>query len=426
VLEARTIWTLVVARSSIRALLAGLATLAALVAFAVPQVAGASSVGIVDHVYYTHSVAGETNSTPWKALNRRKARIAIPFDIAQRPNGDKWRAQFNYWLFGVVSSGAEPYVTFVADNPPNGGASPDTFNSGLADTPGSGHCIRLSDGDVRCHVPDRNTYSSAVAAFVKAYPQVKVIGAWNEPDYPYTGCGGCGTSTGRRYYMPDNVHYMYTANCPSAANASNCGPDLDAQSFAIVKWWMGAINHCGPPQCLTVAGEFYGGQPVHDTSAPNYGWFGSYEWWLRYWGLRPYIWAAHPYGDAARGDASATQEILSGGSGGSHYLGPNSCCYTTNELPGNPRSHLWDSAAGVPYGSTQASKLSSFISAVSYLNSSGGPSYSTGRVPRIYIYNWENCYVCGTDYGLVSPGSPDTPNNVVRRPAYFVVQAATP
>jgi hypothetical protein len=407
------------------------ATFTMLIGILAPRPAHASmSVGIVDSIYYTQNVGGETLSASWQGLDRKKARIAVPFDIAQRPSSDPWRVKFNYWLWGVVASGAEPYVTFMTDNPPNWGALSDTYNSQLADVPGSGHCIRLSTGDQRCHVPDIFTYAKAVEAFVRTYRGVKVIGAWNEPDYPYAGNGADPGDNGRRYYMPDttgpsapNPHYMYTANCPASPNPSNCGPELAADYWAVVKWEQAKENGCGPPQCLTVAGEFYGGAPVIDSSQSNYGYWGQYERWLTAAGLRPYIWATHPYGDSQGGSASQASLALNGWIGQSHFLGKYSGFYTTNELPGTPKSHLWLSAGGVPYTgneTTQANTLASWIVSANTLNGggSGSTADTVGRLPRLYVYNYENCDVCGIDWGLVSGSH--------RRKAYDIVKFMAP
>jgi hypothetical protein len=409
-----------------------IATAAVAVAIGIPtpgRAYGSMSVGIVDSLYYSKDVGAETTSpaSAWKGLGRKKARIAVPFDIAQRPDVDTWRKKFNLWLWGVVSSGAEPYVTFMTDNPPNWtpGLS-DTYNSQLADRPGSGHCIRLSTGDQRCHVPDANTFGQAVEAFVRAYPGVKVIGAWNEPDIPYAGNGAGDGDNSRRYYMPDTAgpsssdpHFMYTANCPSNHSVSNCGPELAARYWAIAKFEQAAVDHCGPPQCLTVAGEFYGKAPLISTkdsdedgsSHGNYGYWGEYEKYLAAADQRPYVWAIHPYGDSQAANATQASLSLNGWTGNGHFLGKNSGFYTTSELPNNPKSHLWLTAAGVPYTGnegTQANTLLYWITNSNALNGGGAGSTAdtVGRLPRLYVYNYENCSGCtgpsSKDWGLVS------------------------
>jgi hypothetical protein len=380
-----------------------------------PGRADAMSVGIVDSIYYTHDVGTEPNTQLWKDLGRTKARIAVPFDIAERPSGDIMRQRFDRWLWGVAASGAQPYVTFMPDNPHNFGGLSDTYQSELENVPGKGHCTLLSNKDQICYAPDLDTYATGVAAFVKAYPSVKTIGAWNEPDFPAPPSDG-GHS---RWNLTKDNNLLFYPKCPASPNPDNCGPDLAAHYWVIAKWEQAAINHCGPPQCLTVAGEFYGGAPVTDPNASSYGFWGAYEKYLNSLGQRPYVWATHPFGDSENGRASQASLALNGWTGGSHFLGPKSGFYSTNEMPGSPASHLWLSSGRVPYQGdefAQANILGKWLDASGKLNSGGAGSskYTVGRVPRAYVYNYENCYGCDNDWGITWQGKP--------RFAYYVIR----
>lgn len=404
-----------------RARLAALTLTCALTA-ALPPSAGAVSVGVVDHVYWTNDVAHMTTGANWTASKRKKARIAVPWDIALRPATDPTRADFQSWLDGLTLNGGEPYVTFVITR----GFDAWTTKATKA---GSGMCYTNAAGTVDCYTPDVASYTSAVRAFLTAFPQVKIIGAWNEPNYNGRDVPtGVPADSDLRYYTPDGAGLVARATCPSdpTPNATNCGPALVARYWQVLQSEMAKIPACGVvPRCLAVAGEFTG-TPPSTTGLISSGYWESYQWWLAHIAApRPYIWAAHPYGD--KPNFSMTKEAVTG-----KWLGPNSVWYTSTEAQFSGEvSHFWPSATGADFSfgaSTQAGLLQDYVDSptagvedVTSLNGSTG-----GRVPRVYVYNWQDKTAAGKDYGLLYP--PDAGGTLAgtRRPAFTTIAGMNP
>ncbi len=166
------------------------------------------AVGISD------SDAASFTHPAWDSLDVRRARAVAPYDVAQRPAGDGRRVMLDQWLAEARARGVEPYVTLARSN-----------------------LNRRPDGVYRA--PTAAQYEAGFRAFRATYPDVRLIGAWNEPNFAVSA-GGAVLPSGRAMANPD---------CP-IEDLDHCGPMLAAFYWRLVR------SICPMPTCVAVAGEF--------------------------------------------------------------------------------------------------------------------------------------------------------------------------
>lgn len=116
-----------------------------------PATAGAVVIGIGDNN------PGMFSDPRFAALHITTARYTLPWDIVTRRADRGDLAAFRTWLAGAQSAQVSPLVSFGAD-----------FTNPAAN-----------------YVPNLSQYKSAVKAFLRDFPQVKLYTAWNEPDFSY-------------------------------------------------------------------------------------------------------------------------------------------------------------------------------------------------------------------------------------------------
>jgi hypothetical protein len=150
-------------------------------------------------------------------INVRTARDIVQWDAAVLRNKSALNAAKS-WVRAAVADGVTPMISLTSD--PHG-----------------------------VHVPSLSQYTSAVKAFMRAVPQVKIYSPWDEPDW---------------VYLPLSHE-----------------PRLAAAFFNVM------VQNC--KGCTILAGEFY-----LPASAQLANYIRAYEAGLRY---RPQAWAFHNYYD---------------------------------------------------------------------------------------------------------------------------------
>lgn len=228
--------------------------------------------GQVDNVHkYADNSVPAVDSPYWAALDMDTVRFSPTWDIAYQGLTGKdatavsiERTCFNYWLGQLAAKGVSAEIAF----------KPDYCYMNPAGCPDSqrGHVV----------IPALRRYEAAVSAFVAAYPQVKIIAPWGEPDFQPSGSEpkfAIGHRGGANFGK---------ASCPPKPTVSNCGPMLAAQM------WVAVRHRC--PSCTVIAGDF-GGNPGHDQR-----YFSPYQKYLRDMNggrriYHPRVWGIHPYGD---------------------------------------------------------------------------------------------------------------------------------
>lgn len=174
----------------------------------------------------------------------RYARYVVAYDVMCDPQGGAY-AGFRAWLRDVEALGLTPVVAFWYG----------TFHGNA--------CARLPP--IPASAAAYNDAAGGVAAFLSAFPDVRIVEAWNEP---------------------------------------NDGPGPDVAAATSASFWLAARGDCTAAPCDTViAGDF--------TDAPNVA---SYE--RRYvaalGGVDPLDWGIHPY-DAVNEQQAATLSAFYGG-----------------------------------------------------------------------------------------------------------------
>jgi hypothetical protein len=229
------------------------------------------------------------HSSYWHALNVHTVRFSPPWDIAyhhdKTAQGNAELAVikdcFDAWLIGAKNAGATVEAAFKPDP---------SFKS--------------PDG-IFIGVPDIATYTAAIRAFVSEYStpastgtraRVTIIAPWGEPD-----TSGAGT---KRIFMPTDGHLFADPDCHGSDSVNTCGPILAAQM------WVAVYTACGAactlqgqrPGSGVIAGDFSGKGGLLGTEAGPGGngkipgtYLDVYRTHLD--GLRPVVWALHPYGD---------------------------------------------------------------------------------------------------------------------------------
>jgi hypothetical protein len=232
----------------------------------------------------------------WSNLNVIRARAVVAWDLAEQPPGNvlepRTRAYFEDWLAQVRRLGIEPFVVFARSR----------YHHRVDGDPSSGY-----------RAPTDAEFERAFRAFRATYPDVRLFGAWNEPNFDPEDPAGKIYTADRRNLLSDHV-------CETVSTDS-CGP------LAAAFFWRRAHAVC--PECTIVAGEF--------TSTPNDPYWTEYKRYLR--SHRPAVWSVHPWVDANR-----YQQL------GSHCQPGDLKCVTRTflaQLQGEwVNSHIWLTEVG--------------------------------------------------------------------------------
>jgi hypothetical protein len=202
----------------------------------------------------------------WAGLHASTVRFSPTWDITYpgltgqdaRDVGIE-RTCFRAWLSQLAAKGVSAEIAFKPDY---------CFRN-------SAGCPDKQQGNVV--IPTLAEYQAAIKDFLEAYPQVRIVAPWGEPDFqpvpsepPFRIGGAPGTNFG-------------SARCPKRASVANCGPMLAAAMWATV------ATQCST--CTVIAGDF-GGDGSHD-----YAYLKSYNHYLSRQGYQPTVWGIHPYGD---------------------------------------------------------------------------------------------------------------------------------
>ncbi len=199
-----------------------------------------------------------SRSVYWAPLNANRLRVIVPWDLAGRPAGDGRRQEFENWLKRVKELGGEPFVVFGTTE-----RSPSTDDvSARWSNVQTRCCASGSDPDGDLVAPSGAVYREAVKAFLQTWgpgtgtaarAEVRIIGAWNEPNVGQVFQSIPNGIQGRVFLAGANalMNEVQPA-CVSGATATNCGP------FGVAWFWVHAKNAmaevCG--NCTVVAGEF--------------------------------------------------------------------------------------------------------------------------------------------------------------------------
>jgi hypothetical protein len=275
---------------------------------AVPATADAVVIGIGDNN------PGMFSDPRFAALDITTARYTLPWDIVTRRADHDDLAAFRAWLSAAESANVKPLISFGAD-----------FTNPAAN-----------------FVPNVSQYKTAVKAFLKDFPQIKLYTAWNEPDFSY----------------------RTLARKPAlAANYFN----------ALYEMCRG---------CTVLAGDVYlptTGAATIDHSVALLGpWLKAYVKGLRH---RPAGWALHDYTEIRARNTSQLKTLMSLTSGP----------IWLDETGGVLRRGHWQyknqSAAA-------AAKDEQYLLSL---------SKRYHRIARIYHYEWQGNTSAGWDSGLIAP-----------------------
>ncbi|HEX2104060.1 MAG TPA: hypothetical protein VHF51_10445 [Solirubrobacteraceae bacterium] len=269
---------------------------------------------------------------------------------AGTPAGDR-RIEFDQWVTDAASVGVRPLVAFEASRDP---------------------AKRTSAGLPRA--PTVTEYSSAMTAFLRAYPTVRQLAPWNEPNFS------------------------------GSSNPLSGSPSLAASYYREL------VSVCARERagCTVAAGDFAG--------VPGDAYVGSYQAALG--SARPAVWAFHAHTDANRFQAGTDDSAPAT----RFFLGKLGGRWANSQLWIDEVGAYFRDANGKVWGDDSQRATTSFILGLSSLSS---------RISRIYYYNFSN--ECSTatrcavqDRGVVSPspwdGTPlgyDTAGRV--RPNYTVI-----
>ena len=330
------------------------ATLAALLALALAAPARATlRVGLADSDSATFS------DPAYAALRVHDVRAVVPYDVALTPAtagtpaGDR-RIEFDHWVDGARATGARPLVTFERS------LDPAAF-----------------DADGRPVRPSPARYAEAMRAFLAAYPTVRDLAPWNEPNF-----------------RDDTVNPFVRA--PAAA----------------ARLWR--TLHAACRGCRVAAGEFAGipGDSAYITA------------YRRALGrARPAIWSFHAHADANAFEAGTDRSAPA-------------TRFFLRALPGR----LWIDEAGA-YFRDAAGTVQGDIAQRDATSLLLGLARLSHRIERLYYYNLSNQCSTATrcavqDRGLVAPLPFDArPGDALdggydlagrTRPAYDVIRARRP
>ena len=296
------------------------------------------------------------------ALGISTARYKIPYTAAGNPIR---LADLKEWLATTEAQGLKPYVTIEACD------------------------VSLES----CPLLEAETYKKDVGELMTLFPQVKIWGAWNEPDRKPSGHGTGSTSS----------------EDPLAKDAPK------AAEFWEIAHALTEEHHCG--KCTVVAGEFQEASPTRQAYISNY--IGTFlcpvssskcarsKWPAAYRKHIPLVWGLHDYHDV---DFKVHQEDLKR--------------FTKAlEMKGTADARIWITEAGVEL-QTNKQAIKPIIempheqeeAARRFLGLATAP-----KIERVYYYDYEQPSPADLkrnphyfDSGLIT-------NTRIARPAYCVI-----
>ena len=279
-----------------------------------PATAGAVVIGIGDNSPAMFS------DPRFGALDITTARYTIPWDVVTRRADRGDLAAFRAWLAGAQEAHVSPLISFGAD-----------FTNPAAN-----------------YVPTVSQYKSAVKAFLKDFPQVKLYTAWNEPDFSYR---------------------TLARNPSLAANYFN----------SLYEMCRG---------CTVLAGDVYlptTGAATIDHSVATLGpWLKAYVKGLHH---RPAGWALHDYTEVRARNTSQLRTLMS--------------------LTSGP---IWlDETGGVLRRGHWQYRNQSAAAAARDEQYLLGLTKRFHRIARIYHYQWDANPLAGWDSGLIAPNGQTRP-----------------
>lgn len=395
---------------------------------AVMAAVGASSanatptIGI--HQSYIDVAGRDVFASPnWPQLGVGVVRVVVPWDIATRSTDPNNRiAQFQAWLRAAGAAGEQPFVVF--------GQSELSVNAyGNYQAPYSGTFRGAVDRFLQLYGP-RSTAQAQYGTYVR------IIGAWNEPNFDSASVPG-GPSNANTELPGNTGDYLshdpgvgradFLGDCSSGATTSTCGPLLAAYYWKDVYDAFQAIN-CASlnPTCALVAGEFDSTPNDRNQSSGTPGYWDAYAHYIASFGtVRPAIWGFHGHHDASvweRGEGKV-------GTAGDayHCLDGNYGCTTWSfvnwqrGLGSAWSAQIWDSEIGALHvgmngasaDMTQADAVQGMLDLAAH-----------NGVARLYYFNFQARSGDGSDPGLVDPASsnPADPNNTRPRWSWNVMR----
>ena len=276
--------------------------------------AGAVVIGIGDQSPATFS------DPRFLALGITTAREIVPWDVVTRRADRGDLAAFRVWLRAAERAKVTPLISFGAD-----------FTNPAAN-----------------YVPTVSQYKTAVKAFIKEFPQLKLYTAWNEPDFVYRSLAH-NPALAANYF---NVLFELCHHCTVLAG------DVYLPT-------VGAVPS-------SARRSFFNGVP---SLAP---WLRAYVRGLHH---RPSGWALHDYTEV-RGRNTLQLRTLMSMTSGPIWL---------DETGGIlRRGHWWYRNQSA----TAAAKDEQFLLSL---------PRRFPRIARIYHYEWKGAATAGWDSGLIGP-----------------------
>lgn len=247
------------------------------------------------------------------ALHITTARDVVPWDVMTRKADKGDLANFRAWLSAAQAAKVTPLISFGPD-----------FTNPAAN-----------------FVPNVAQYTTAVKAFLKAFPQIKVYTPWNEPDFSYR-------SLARNPTLAANYFNSLWSLCRG---------------------------------CTVLAGDVYlpatGTKTIDKAQATLRPWLSAYVKGIHH---RPSGWALHDYTEV-RAHNTSQLKILMSLTSGPIWL---------DETGGVLRRGHWQyrnqSAAAAAKGEQYLLSLASRYH----------------RIARIYHYQWQANPLAGWDSGLIA------------------------
>jgi hypothetical protein len=294
----------------------------------------------------------------WPQLNVRRARVVVDWDIAEAPAGDildkNSRLYFEDWLHWAGIRGVEPFVVFAP----------------------SPRYRRVVNGQVHpgFRVPTEAELRRAFRRFRVSYPQVRLFGAWNEPNF------GPSDVYDQRW-TEDGSTRLDNPSCPVQETLRNCGPLAAAFMWRVLRQEVtptaedpdgpGGVACGTDPPCVIVAGEF-------DGTPNDRAYWGAYKTFLR--DHRPQVWGIHPWTDANRFQQH-----------GHHCQEGDDKCTTRTFLQetsegdwaANGKGHVWLSEVGA-YRTKACTSLDA-----DFARSAAQCDYNPNS-PKVYVFSQEN------------------------------------
>jgi hypothetical protein len=279
-------------------------------------------------------------------LGVRKIRAVVPYDVALRPEDNPRRAEFTRWI-RAARRAKPPVEPMVSLGPSN------RFKARVK---------RPGEKNLRMIAPTPHEYAVAFRAFRAAFPRIRQIGAWNEP----------------------NFHNAVLKN----------GKKLEDAPRAAAEYWRIA-HKLAPKSFVIVAGEFSGD--------PRDPFWKKYARALGRGGVRPKVWALHSYHATARNGRVGRGSV------------PSFLQFLDSHGPSWRNGKVWLNEVGA-FKSTKGDKRFSPAAQDRALRLILDMPKHDKRIKRIYYYNYKNEGNPHGDTGLLKEDH--EPGRNRRRKAY--------